>query len=266
MNVSVYNGCGNDFVIVDYQADTDYSQLAQDLCQDERFNTDGLIAVKQGVLEMIFYNRDGSRAPMCGNGIRCFAKYVWDKKIVSELTFPVLTLAGSLDVKITNLSPFTCEVDMGVAIYGNDLIEAADNEGFINRQVELSSGPVTVTSLFLGTIHTVVFVDDAIKELTLTRGEELCHHPLFKAQTNVNFVQVLSPTELIVRTFERGVGWTLACGTGCCAAFSVARDQGFLTPDTETTVYLETGALKIRGAQEVTMTGPAVFEKELTVI
>lgn len=266
MNVSVYNGCGNNFVVVDYQAETDYSQLAQELCQDERFNTDGLIAVKQDVLEMVFFNRDGSRAPMCGNGIRCFAKYVWEKKIVSELTFPVLTLAGSLVVKITNLSPFICEVEMGAANYHNHLLEAADNESFIKRQVELSSGPVMLTSLFLGTIHTVVFVDDAISELTLNRGEELCQHPLFKAQTNVNFVQIVSPTELIVRTFERGVGWTLACGTGCCAAFVVARDQGYLAPDTEIRVYLETGVLQIRGAHEVTMTGPAVFEKELTIV
>lgn len=264
MKVRKYNGCGNDFVLIDHVPGTDYAALAQTLCQDSRFETDGLIAVKQDPLEMIFYNRDGSRAPMCGNGIRCFALYVYEQELVSERSFPVETLAGTLTVEITQTKPFECRVQMGQAYYDNQLIAASDDQSFQQRQIELTTGMVELTSLFMGTIHTVVFVEDAIAELALSRGQEICHHPLFKEQTNVNFVQVVNDRELIVRTFERGVGWTLACGTGCCASYVVARDLGFVT-EQPVIVHLEQGQLEISGESEIIMSGPAVFEKELTL-
>ncbi|WP_314063264.1 diaminopimelate epimerase [uncultured Vagococcus sp.] len=264
MKVRKYNGCGNDFVIIDDRAGLDYNTLAQELCQDSQFDTDGLIGVKQEPLEMIFYNRDGSRAPMCGNGIRCFAKYVYEAGIVTEKEFPVETLAGTLTVRITQEEPFECRVQMGQAYYDNQLIGASDQESFQQRTIELSTGMVEITSLFVGTIHTVVFVEDAVAEIELSRGSEICHHPLFKEQTNVNFVQVLNEQELLVRTFERGVGWTLACGTGCCAAYVVARDLGKVTSQ-PVIVHLEQGQLEISGDAEIIMAGPAVFEKEVTV-
>lgn len=264
MKVRKYNGCGNDFVVIDDEPGMDYAALAQKLCQDPRFDTDGLIGVKQEPLEMIFYNRDGSRAPMCGNGIRCFAKYVYEAGIVTEKVFPVETLAGTLTVTITQEMPFDCRVQMGQAYYDNHLISANDEESFQQRTIELSTGPVEITSLFIGTIHTVVFVEDALAEIGLTRGSEICHHPLFKEQTNVNFVQVINQQELLVRTFERGVGWTLACGTGCCAAYVVARDLGKVTSKT-VLVHLEQGQLEISGETEIVMAGPAVFEKEVSV-
>ena len=111
----------------------------------------------------------------------------------------------------------------------------------------------------MGTIHTVVFVEDALAELTRDVGEQICHHPLFKEKTNVNFVQVLNNEELIVRTYERGVGWTLACGTGCCAAYVVAKDHGYLS-EPKATVHLELGDLIISGEKQIKMKGPAVRE------
>lgn len=263
MKVRKYNGCGNDFVIIDHVPGTDYGDLARSLCQDVEFQTDGLIAVKQAPLEMLFYNQDGSRAPMCGNGIRCFAKYVFEAGMVTTTTFPVKTLAGTLTVTITCEAPFECRVAMGRPQYDHQLIGASDELSYQQRTIELSTGAVEITSLFMGTIHTVVFVEDAVAEIALTRGAEICHHPLFKEQTNVNFVQV-KEQELIVRTFERGVGWTLACGTGCCASYVVARDLGLVSG--ATVVQLEQGQLLIAGDAEITMTGPAEFEKEVVKI
>ena len=260
MHVAKYNGCGNDFVIIQARDNCDYAQLAQTLCQAPEWQTDGLIVVDTEPLEMLFYNQDGSQAPMCGNGIRCFAKYVYDQDLSSANPLVVKTGAGLLTVTRQSAEPFYCEVAMGTPVYGNELIQGTDGESYIKRTVELSSGPLEFTSLFMGTIHTVVFVEDAVAELELSRGEELCHHPLFRAQTNVNFVQVLNEQELLVRTYERGVGWTLACGTGCCAAYVVARDQGKVKSGA-VTVHLEQGELVISGAEEITMAGPAVFEQ-----
>lgn len=261
MKVEKYNGCGNDFVMVPFDSNANYEKLAPFLCQLATFQTDGLIAVKENPLEMIFYNQDGSRAPMCGNGIRCFAKYCWDHQLVTTWNFPVKTLAGTLEIKILTLHPFTCEVAMGQPQYDKDLVGFTAADNLKNYEIPLTDKKVIATSLFMGTVHTVIFVEDVEKELTLSNGSDICHHPYFKRETNVNFVEILPDHTLKVRTFERGVGWTLACGTGCCASYVAARDLG-LIPAEKTTVHLPLGELIISGEEEIFMSGPAVFEKE----
>lgn len=258
MSTYKYNGCGNTFVIKDFEDGKDYSSQAVDLCSTQQFDTDGLIVVKQEPLEMLLFNRDGSQAPMCGNGIRCFAKYVLDQGLSKTNQFPVQTLAGEMSVDILQNEPFSCEVNIGRPDYTNKAFDAADDDSYINRTISINGEEVTFTSLFMGTVHTVVFVEDAEAMLKSDLGEKLCHHPLFKHQTNVNFVQVVNPEEIIVRTFERGVGWTLACGTGCSASFVVARDAGLIGDTVD--VHLEQGSLTISGTEDVYMKGPAVFE------
>ncbi|MBM6615882.1 diaminopimelate epimerase [Desemzia sp. RIT804] len=258
MSVYKYNGCGNTFVITDFKNGKDYSMEAISLCSSEQFDTDGLIVVKQNPLEMLLFNRDGSEAPMCGNGIRCFAKYVLDKGLTTEERFPVQTLAGEMNVDILQNEPFYCEVNIGRPDYSNHAFDAADDATYINRTISIDGEDVTFTSLFMGTVHTVVFVEDAVAMLETDLGEKLCQHPLFAHQTNVNFVQVLNREEIIVRTFERGVGWTLACGTGCSASFVVARDAGLVEDSVK--VHLEQGTLTISGTEDIFMNGPAVFE------
>ena len=226
-----YNGCGNDFILLDYAEDTDYSQLAASLCTKEKYDTDGLIAVKIDPLEMIYYNKDGSRAPMCGNGIRCFARYVNDQNMMNEQEFNVETLAGTRKITVLDPSPFYCSVDMGVPDDSPEKIKANQTHPIKNQEIEINGEKVTITSLFLGTIHTVVFVENAREEVWRKRGELICHHPLFKEKTNVNFVEVVNEQELIVRTYERGVGWTLACGTGYCASYVVAKETGKISAD-----------------------------------
>ena len=266
MIIHKYNGCGNNFIVLDYEEETDYSQFAEKWCGKDQFDTDGLIAVKTQPLEMIYYNKDGSRAPMCGNGIRCFARYVWEKNIVKSSQFDVQTLAGTISIEILEQEPFYCVAQMGTPDYSIKRLAVAqtNSDSIVDQTLIIDEEEVQLTCLFMGTIHTVVFVEDAQAQLKKDLGEKICHHPMFKEKTNVNFVQLISETEMFVRTYERGVGWTLACGTGCCAAYVVAKDHGYLSKD-EVTVYLEQGALVITGDQQIQMMGPAVVEwsKEL---
>lgn len=259
MMIHKYNGCGNDFILLDYDSVTDYSQLAIRLCEKENFDTDGLIAVKTDPLELIYYNKDGSRAPMCGNGIRCFSRYVLDQGIIQASQFDVHTLAGTIKVEILNRNPFYCAATIGSPDYSTAKLAVDQEELIIDQELLIHQKSIKITSLFIGTIHTVVFVEDALVELTRDVGEQICHHPLFTEKTNVNFVQVVNKKELIVRTYERGVGWTLACGTGCCAAYVVAKDHGYLS-ESEAIVHLELGDLVISGEKRIQMKGPAVRE------
>lgn len=264
MIIHKYNGCGNSFIVMDYKEGIDYSRFAAKWCGSDHFDTDGLIAVKTQPLEMIYYNKDGSRAPMCGNGIRCFACYVWEQDIVKTLRFDVQTLAGTIPIEILEQEPFYCVAQMGRPDYTTKNLGVAQSDLVIDQTVMIDEEAIQITSLFMGTIHTVVFVDSAQAELKKDLGEKLCHHPMFKEKTNVNFVQVVNETEIIVRTYERGVGWTLACGTGCCAAYVVAKDHGYL-PKNKVIVHLEQGKLVITGDQQIQMMGPAIREwsKEL---
>ncbi len=254
-----YNGCGNDFILMDYEEGIDYHQLASKWCGQDRFDTDGLIVVREQPLTMLYFNKDGSQAPMCGNGIRCFARHVWDKAMVETSPFDVHTLAGVISIEILTEEPFYCSAQMGQPDYSTEKLAINQTEPIVDQIVRIGQVDVQLTSLFMGTIHTVVFVEDAKAQQMKALGEQICHHPLFSEKTNVNFVQRVNEQELIVRTYERGVGWTLACGTGCCAAYVVARDHGYLA-SAKAMIHLEQGELMITGETQIQMTGPAVHE------
>jgi len=253
MNVRTYDGLGNNFCIIDYAEGQNFPELASKLCS--QFKTDGLIIVKLDPLEMIFYNQDGSQAPMCGNGIRCFAKYVQDMGLVTEDIFDVETLAGTMKVEIQSHEPFMCRINMGRPSFSHCLTHVTDDLPLLGRKLEVDGEDIDVNIVFMGTIHTVLFVDSAIDMIDSPLGEKICHHPLFKEQTNVNFVQVVNDSEITVRTFERGAGWTKACGTGCCASAVIAKKYGFAKDKIK--VNLELGHLFVEGEDEVFMTGPA---------
>ncbi|MFV0559821.1 MAG: diaminopimelate epimerase [Enterococcus sp.] len=256
MEIRIYDGCGNDFVLVDYSEKEDYGKLAQTLCSVEHFDTDGLIAVKKNPLEMIYYNKDGSRAPMCGNGIRCFSLDVSRTQKFSHQKLLIDTLSGIHEVEVLQEEPFVCTVNMGSPDYQS--IELGIDRDLLpvkQKEVLIDDVAIKITSVFMGTVHTVVFVP-SIQTFDTHLGEKICTHPLFKKQTNVNFVEVKSPTCLIVRTYERGVGWTKACGTGCCAAYVVARDLGYVNQEQEILILLEDGTLQIKGTESIKMTGP----------
>lgn len=276
LNFSKYHGCGNNFVMVkehellEYLAlgnDADlegneYPAFAQKACDiNTGIGADGLIIVREEPqLEMVFYNMDGSRAPMCGNGIRCFAYFCQEEGIREELSYVVKTLAGDMIVEVTSREPFMARINMGRPIYEPAAIAVkSERSDFMKRVLEISDGSKwTVNSLFMGTVHTVVFVDDYDSFDIEYVGKELCEHPAYTEKTNVNFVKVIDENTVEMKTYERGVGMTLACGTGACATAVVADMQGLCNSPVE--VILQLGSLNIELEDDgsVFMEGPSV--------
>lgn len=259
IKISKYQGLGNDFIIcLDQDLLTkDYSQLAKELCNNQITGvTDGLICVKTNPLTMIFYNQDGSIGTMCGNGLRCFVKYCYDNKIISTNKNTILTGAGYYETEIISTDPFMVEVKMNKPDYSNQLLKIKTNkEEFINEKISFQNKDYYLNCVFMGTHHTVIFVDD-LKEVDEELGRFMCHLPIFDDRTNVDFVQIESRNKLLVRTYERGVGFTLACGTGACASFVIAKR--FAKCDNWVDVCFENGSLRISQKEDnVYMLGPS---------
>ena len=151
---SKYHGCGNDFIIMKEEAvkGIPYAELAVDVCHRTLgIGADGLIVVKESPLEMIFYNSDGSRAPMCGNGIRCFAKFCSDEGIKNETAYDVITLAGSMGVKIVSEDPFLVEINMGKPDFSPQKLGIETNEDhYIKKELKLREKTVMISSVFYG--------------------------------------------------------------------------------------------------------------------
>lgn len=263
-----YHGCGNNFIIIREKdvADQDYSSLAQAVCNAATgIGADGLIIVRETpALEMVFYNMDGSRAPMCGNGIRCFAAYCYDHGIRTEKVYSVQTLAGEMVVDVIGTNPFTAEISMGKPSFRSTDFGVLDgSETFLNQKLETTEGTFTVSSCFMGTVHTVVWVDEFPSE---TAASQLSNHPVFSEKTNVNFVKRINAATLEIKTYERGVGFTYACGTGACASQVFGIREGKTDP--RVTVRLPYGQLMITQQEdgEIKMAGPAVRVAEGTYI
>jgi diaminopimelate epimerase len=263
MKIRKYNGCGNDFIILPFEDDRDNSELAKKLCQE--FSTDGMILVKEKPIEMVFYNQDGTEAPMCGNGIRTFARYLVDQDLVASdcNNFDVITQAGIMRINIISRQPFLVEVNMGQAEFASEKTKmTVEDTGF--HQINISGNLLDLHTVFIGTIHTVVFVDDTLAMTSQDLGEVICNLPLFSQKTNVNFLEIIDRKNIKVKTYERGVGWTLACGTGCCGSVYIGQKEGLL--DDEVCVHLEKGSLTISNRGDIFMTGPAEFEMEREII
>ncbi|MDO4264877.1 MAG: diaminopimelate epimerase [Eubacteriales bacterium] len=268
LSVTKYHGCGNDFIITGYKEAVekyaDIPRLVREICDRHTgIGADGMILVKEDPLEMVYYNQDGSRAPMCGNGIRCFAAYCYDEFVCREVNYPVATLAGEMLVKRISEDPFLVQIEMGEPDYAPEKIGVdpalLKGELLWGHSLKLSSGKeVKLCSFFLGTIHTIVFADDAFGAENEAIGREICHHPLFSEQTNVNFVHVADDAHINLQTYERGCGMTLACGTGASASALCTYKLGLTGPSVE--VRLPKGSLHIdvHDGEKVRLTGPAV--------
>ena len=274
LKFSKYHGCGNNFVMVREQEllkylsigaspeTKEYPAFAQKVCDiNTGIGADGLIIVREEpALEMVFYNMDGSRAPMCGNGIRCFARFCLEEGICEEASYAVKTLAGDMVVEVTSREPFMARIDMGTPIFDPAAI-AVDSErsDFLGQQLEISDGSRwTVNSLFMGTVHTVVFVDDYDSFDIEYVGRELCEHPTYTEKTNVNFVRVIDENTVEMKTYERGVGMTLACGTGACATAVVCALQGLCKSSIEVILQLGSLNIELKDDGHVFMEGPSV--------
>ncbi|GAB4259506.1 MAG: diaminopimelate epimerase [Deferrisomatales bacterium] len=265
------HGLGNDFVVVDcrqrdWGEELGWPELSRRLAH-RRLGVgcdQVLLLYPSGAADvrMEIYNADGSRVEMCGNGIRCLARYVRDRERPEAGEIRVETLAG---VVVPRFQDDLVEVDMGAPELEGRRIPVDADGPVRDRPLSVGDRTVMVTCVSMGNPHAVVFVDDAESCPVEALGPRLETHPFFPNRVNVEFVQVLSRAELRMRVWERGAGVTPACGTGASAAAVAAHWTG--RADRDVRVRLDGGDLRIRwdpGTSRVFMTGPAatVFDGE----
>ena len=275
MKFTKMQGLGNDYVYVNCLKEkiADPPELARKI-SDRHFGvgSDGLIMINpsdKADFEMEMYNADGSRAEMCGNGIRCVAKYVYDYGLTDKTYISVETLAGIkyLDLTVENGKVSLVKVDMGHPILEPEKIPVAVKGSRVADEPLLVDGKeYRMTCVSMGNPHAVIFVDEDVKNLPLEKiGPSFENHICFPKRVNTEFVRVIDRHTAEMRVWERGSGETLACGTGTCAV-AVACVLNGLTEDA-ITVHLLGGDLYIEWDREkntVYMTGPAeaVFDGE----
>ena len=231
------HGIGNDFVAIDGRFDnkdaSDYSEYAKAVCHRKfSVGADGLLVVKNSDncdVEMVYYNADGSRAAMCGNGLRCFVKFVYDNNIVRKEEFSVNTLDGIKKVKI-NLKGEeidTIKVNMGNGSFlCEDIPAISNNKVFIGENIDVLDKNFEVNAMLMGVPHVVILVDDISIEEVCNYGPLLEKNKNFPKGTNVNFVKIEDNNNIIVSTWERGCGYTLGCGTGMTASAIICNYLG----------------------------------------
>ena len=279
MNFTKMHGLGNDFIIID-GISTDLSSvglstLAVKLCnRNFGIGADGLILVEKSDkadAKMRIINSDGSEPEMCGNGIRCFAKYIYDTGITTKTKISVETKAGLIlpTLVLNNNKVVEIIVDMGEPHLLRKEIPMTDgnpNEKVVNQISAFGQFSLPITALSMGNPHCVIFVGDVQKAEVSKIGQQIENSELFPQRTNVEFAQILDKDNIRMRVWERGSGETLACGTGACAVAAA----GVLTGQSNrlVTVQLPGGKLAIEWKEadnHVLMTGPAktVFTGEI---
>lgn len=266
------HGIGNDYIYINCMESMPdrLPELAEEM-SDRHFGVggDGIVLIcpsDKADFRMRMFNNDGSEARMCGNASRCIAKYVHDHKLTEKTRISLETLSG---IKVLSLNMSTDgEVESVTVDMGEPELSAAEvpvrcaSERMVETPVATSWGDVEVTAVSMGNPHGVVFVDRIEDVPFETLGPELEKHPMWPDRANIEFLQIISPSEARMRVWERGTGETLACGTGACASAVAAALTGRC--GREVTVHLRGGDLNIRWAENnhVLMTGSAteVFE------
>ncbi len=268
MRFTKMHGAGNDYVYLncfEQSFPDNIAELARKMSDRNRgIGGDGLILIcptDQADAEMRMFNADGSEAQMCGNGIRCVAKYVYDHGISKQDKLSIATGAGVLALELETANGLVERVKVNM---GEPILEAAriptslPGDPVVNAPLEVDGKPFAATAVSMGNPHCVIFVDHADDDLVLGHGPKIEKHAHFPERVNVEFVELISPTEMRQRTWERGSGETQACGTGA-SAVCVA---GVLTGRAERniTVHLLGGDLELEWNEadnHVYMTGPA---------
>lgn len=283
MKFTKMHGIGNDYVYVNCFKEqvVNPSEIAKKV-SDRHFGigSDGLILIKPSDVadfEMDMYNADGSQGAMCGNGIRCVAKYVYDYGLTDKTRIHVATKSGIkvLDLTVKDGKVQEVCVDMGAPILKPDEIpvdvqaaEAAGEERLVNWPIQVNGAPYHMTCVSMGNPHCIVPVEDPGRLVIEEIGPKFENHPVFPDRVNTEFIRVLDRKTVEMRVWERGSGETLACGTGACAVAVACILNGW-TED-EVTVKLLGGPLRIfwdREKNTVFMTGTAtvVFDGEITL-
>jgi diaminopimelate epimerase len=260
------HGLGNDFILLNEinPKDYDLKSLALFLCDRHiGIGADGIMLVlpsDKADIQMRIINADGSEANMCGNGIRCFAKYVFEQGLIKKETFSVETLAGIIIPQLiidNNGIVNSVKVNMGSPKFNpTEIPMISNNDRVIDEPLEIHDKTYSITSILMGVPHTMVFVDNLNLIDIVTVGKQIEKHSSFPQGTNVNFIQLINSHEIKVQTWERGAGKTLACGTGSCAS-AVASIVNNKT-NGKIIVHLAIGDLEVEWINDtVFMTGPA---------
>ena len=283
LSFSKMHGCGNDYIVVDgRELDLDWSNIALKYCERKfSVGADGLLVVKnsnKAPVKMSMYNPDGSEAQMCGNGIRCFTKYIIENEIVEYQQNGLLieTLAGVLTVyphKNSNGLIDTVNVSMGEPLFSPDKLPVSSAllslPKIIDHKISVNDQEIQISCVSMGNPHAVAFIEDDVDNFPLdTLGPIVENLDLFPERINFHIVNVLDKTKIKARSWERGAGLTLACGTGACAIQAISKDRGFT--DSNIDLYMPGGKLNMKWegkGQSVFMEGPAelVFSSFLII-
>ncbi|OHB67237.1 MAG: diaminopimelate epimerase [Planctomycetes bacterium RBG_13_63_9] len=282
MRFTKMHGAGNDYIYVDClkrPQPEDPSRLAKRV-SDRHFGIggDGLVLICPSEIadaRMRMFNSDGSESEMCGNALRCMGKYLFDRGLRTNKTLRIETAAGvvTLDLDVADGRVRQVRVDMGVPILQPDLIpttlpgnSSPRGGAVVDAELRLGAEKLQVTCVSMGNPHCVTFVDEVTDHWVLDIGPRIENDPHFPNRTNAEFAQVISPTEVRMRVWERGTGETLACGSGACAVCVAGALSG--RTGRKVLVRLPGGDLELHWADDehVYLTGPAVevFNAELT--
>lgn len=274
MRFTKMEGCGNDYIYIngfEEHVDDDKKPELVRRMSDRHFGVggDGVIFINKGresEFEMEMYNADGSRAQMCGNGIRCVAKYVYDKKLTDKTSIAIESFGKVKYLELTlgdDGKVSTVRVNMGAPILiSKDIPVISENENVIDEEIEVDGKIYKMTCVSMGNPHAVVFIDDVdeIRDFDIEKiGPKFENHKRFPERVNTEFVKVIDRSRVQMRVWERGTGETLACGTGSCAT-AVACMLNGLT-ENKVSIELLGGELVCEWDREnnlVYMTGPAV--------
>lgn len=264
------HGCGNDYIYVNcFEENVERPNEVSKKLSERHFGigADGLILIKpsdKADFKMAMYNADGSEGSMCGNGIRCVAKYVYDNRLTRKTKITVDTLSGvkELQMNIKNDKVDTVKVDMGKPVFLCKSIPVKFNKRYmINEKIDVLGKTFTGTAISMGNPHFVTFVREDLDNMNIDKiGREIEREPYFPDRVNVEFVKIINPNYMKLRVFERGSGETLACGTGACAAVVAAYINGYTK--NKVRVSLLGGDLFIEydvKTKHVFMTGPATI-------
>ena len=272
------HGAGNDFVLINgfEENSSNWGELSKKLC-DRHFGigADGLEYCEKSDIadiKMHYFNSDGSKGEMCGNGIRCFSKFVYENKIINKEEFSVETDAGIKYIKLTvdeNKKLKFVSVNMGKGDFSSKSIPCTiDKHEIINENIEMDGNTIEFSSILMSVPHTTVFVDDIENYKVNEIGSLMEVADIFPQKTNVNFAYIKDEDTIIIKTWERGAGRTLACGTGCCATAVLAHKLGKVK-SSKIKLIAEGGEVYIEldNDYNVTMTGEAakVFSGEIKI-
>lgn len=272
MKFTKMHGCGNDYIYIDcFEEIVEDEKKAAIFLSDRHFGVggDGIILIKKGHkadFEMVMYNADGSRAEMCGNAIRCVAKYVYDKGYIDKTQFTIESMGAVkyITVQVENSKAVGAKVDMGAPILkSRDVPVNSDEEKTISKKITVGGREFKMTCVSMGNPHAVMFIDESPKDFDLNYYGALFEKntDVFPNKVNAEFARVIDRNNIEMRVYERGTGETLACGTGACATAVAGILNGYV--DNDVTIHLLGGDLKIswsgREEDSVFMTGPATY-------